>query len=134
MGAGYDRFMEDRDDAMLPLPAEPTAAAMARAFVRRRWSDVDDSDTMDAVALCVSELVTNALDHAPPPYEMRIARDEGRLRIEVADASSHPPLVRPSSPMAARGRGMFLVDATASQWGVESTPRGKTVWAEFPAR
>ncbi len=81
--------------------------------------------------LCVSELVTNALDHAVPPYEMRIVRACDRLRVEVADATVLWPVLRPMSPMAVRGRGMFLVQCTATRWGVEATASGKTVWAEF---
>jgi two-component sensor histidine kinase len=81
--------------------------------------------------LCVSELVTNALDHAPPPYELRVGRDCGRLRVEVADASARPPVLRPLLPTARRGRGIFLVERIATQWGVEPTSAGKTVWAEF---
>jgi two-component sensor histidine kinase len=104
---------------------------MARAFVRQSWADLDDEDTLDAVALCVSELVTNALDHAVPPYELRIGRRGTRLRVEVDDASDRPPVLRPISPTAARGRGIFLVEAVATTWGVHPTNDGKTVWAEF---
>ena len=118
-------------DSRLDLPASPMSAGLARAFVRRCWSHLESADTIDAVALCVSELVTNALDHAPPPYELRVARGCGRLRVEVADASARPPVLRPLSPTARRGRGIFLVECIATQCGVEPTTAGKTVWAEF---
>jgi anti-sigma regulatory factor (Ser/Thr protein kinase) len=118
-------------DSSLALPALPTSAGLARAFVRRCWSHLESADTIDAVSLCVSELVTNALDHAPPPYELRVGRECGRLRVEVADASVRPPVLRPLAPAARRGRGIFLVERIATQWGVEPTSAGKTVWAEF---
>jgi len=120
------------DDAKLELPAAPTSARLARAFVRRRWSGAVSSETLDAVTLCVSEMVTNALDHARPPYELRMERGRGRLRVEVADASVRPPVLHPLSLTAPRGRGMFLVQRIASRWGVEPTTAGKRVWAEFP--
>jgi two-component sensor histidine kinase len=104
---------------------------MARAFVRTCWSGLENADTIDAIALCVSELVTNALDHATPPYELRVARDCGRLRVEVADATARPPVLKPLSLTAHRGRGIFLVERIATKWGVEPTTAGKTVWAEF---
>ena len=104
---------------------------MARSYVRRRWSHVADAEVMDAVALCVSELVTNALDHAVPPYELRLGQSGNRLRIEVADASAASPIVRQPSSRSLRGRGMFLVDCTATDWGVVNDDGGKTVWAEF---
>src|SRR3954471_11085093 len=97
----------------LELPDSPTSAGLARAFVRRCWSDLESNETIDAVALCVSELVTNALDHAPPPYELCVARDCDRLRVEVADASARPPVLRPVSVTAQRGRGIFLVERMA---------------------
>jgi two-component sensor histidine kinase len=104
---------------------------MARAFVRRNWSELEDGETLDAVALCVSELVTNALDHAAPPYALRIQRSRRRLRIEVADASEGEPVLRSITPSAVRGRGIFLVEAVSTTWGVQTTNHGKTVWAEF---
>jgi anti-sigma regulatory factor (Ser/Thr protein kinase) len=115
----------------LDLPASQTSPGVARAFVRRCWSGLENADTIDAVALCVSELVTNALDHATPPYELRVARECGRLRVEVADASARPPVLQALSLTSQRGRGIFLVERIASQWGVEPTTAGKTVWAEF---
>jgi anti-sigma regulatory factor (Ser/Thr protein kinase) len=118
-------------ESKLALPASPTSAGVARAFVRRWCSDLDSADTRDAVALCVSELVTNALDHAAPPYELRVARGCGRLRVEVTDASTGLPFVRPFEPTDGRGRGIFLVEHVSTQWGVEPTRAGKTVWAEF---
>ena len=119
------------EECILQLPATPTAAGMARSFVRRCWSHVDDAAIMDAVALCVSEMVTNALDHAVPPYELRLGQSATRLRVEVADASEDGPVVRQPTPRALRGRGMFLVDCTATAWGVVADGGGKTVWAEF---
>lgn len=118
-------------ESMLELPALPTAAAIARSFVRRLWSSLENADTLDGVVLCVSELVTNALDHAIPPYELRVARRNGGLRIEVTDACDRPPVLQPLSPAASRGRGIFLVESIATRWGVEPSPPGKTVWAEF---
>ncbi|MEY2421977.1 MAG: hypothetical protein QOI95_2044 [Acidimicrobiaceae bacterium] len=118
-------------DSRLELPSSPTAAGLARAFVRRAWSHLESADTLDAVALCVSELVTNALDHATPPYELRVNRRRGRLRIEVADASVRLPVLQALTPAALRGRGIFLVERTATCWGVDPTRAGKTVWAEF---
>jgi anti-sigma regulatory factor (Ser/Thr protein kinase) len=118
-------------DSRLDLPASPTAARLARAFVRRCWSQLETDDTIDAVALCVSELVTNALDHGLPPYELRVDRRVGRLRVEVTDASDRKPVLQSTSPWSRRGRGIFLVERVATCWGVEPTSRGKRVWAEF---
>jgi anti-sigma regulatory factor (Ser/Thr protein kinase) len=118
------------DDAILELPSAPRAARLARDFVRRSWPEVA-TDMLDNVALCVSELVTNALDHARPPYSLRLDRSRDRLRIEVLDSSDGKPELRSVSPSTARGRGMFIVSRIATTWGVDKRGRGKSVWAEF---
>src|SRR3954453_18907682 len=57
----------DSGDAF-ELGLNPSTPRAARAFVRERWADLAQPELLDAVGLCVSELVTNALDHAEPPY------------------------------------------------------------------
>jgi anti-sigma regulatory factor (Ser/Thr protein kinase) len=111
-------------DSRLDLPASPT-------FIRGCWAHLETADTIDAVALCVSELVTNALDHGLPPYELRVDRQRDRLRVEVADSSDREPVLQPAKPWDRRGRGIFLVERVSTCWGVDTTSRGKRVWAEF---
>jgi len=117
-------------DEKLDLPAAPKAARIARDFVRRQFCDVG-RETLDNVTLCVSELVTNALDHAAPPYELRLGQTPERLRVEVADASGGTPTLEPVSSVRMRGRGMLIVSRIATTWGVSVGGHGKTVWAEF---
>lgn len=101
--------------------------------MREALSAANDS-TVDAVTLCVSELVTNALDHAAPPFELRLACDPRRVRIEVSDATTARPVPRVVEPSSLRGRGLQFVNDTAASWGVDAHPGGKTVWAEFYSR
>jgi len=121
----------DGDEAQLALPAAPKAAGIARAFVRDMLPLATNVATLDAITLCVSELVTNALDHAAPPFELRLACDSGRVRVEVSDATTVQPVQRAVEPSALRGRGLQFVDQSASRWGVDTCATGKTVWAEF---
>src|SRR4051812_16760881 len=119
----------------LALPDAPRAAGIAREFVREffreQWPGAPAPDTLDSATLCVSEMVTNALDHATPPYEIRLGFAHDALRVEVADASEELPVVQPVTATSVRGRGMFIVSRAATTWGVEATSDGKTVWAEF---
>jgi anti-sigma regulatory factor (Ser/Thr protein kinase) len=116
---------------MIDLLPNNSAPGRARAFVHEHWSDHIGDDVLEAVDLCVSEMVTNALDHAIPPLRLRLSEHEQILRIELDDGNPEPPVVRLQHPMQLRGRGMFLVDRLAAAWGVLPADRGKTVWAEF---
>jgi two-component sensor histidine kinase len=101
------------------------------------------------VALVLTELVTNAVEHARTPLTVTVgllltsanagAGDENGsggaralvLRIEVTDGSTLPPRPHPLNPRAARGRGLQMVEALTTGWGHTLTATGKTVWAEL---
>jgi anti-sigma regulatory factor (Ser/Thr protein kinase) len=108
-----------------------TAPAAARAFARERWGKRARPEILDVVGLCLSELVTNALDHARPPYWLRLSERGQKLRIELEDSTIDPPIVRSQFPLQARGRGMYLIERLSRGWGVLPCEGGKTVWAEF---
>jgi anti-sigma regulatory factor (Ser/Thr protein kinase) len=89
----------------------------------------------DCATVIVSELVTNAVRHAHPPYGNLIATRFERLpsgvRIEVHDGSDNKPERREACAEEESGRGLGLVDAlTGGQWGVsDRNGPGKIVWA-----
>ncbi|MFD8379349.1 ATP-binding protein [Streptomyces sp. NPDC059679] len=70
-------------------------------------------------ALLLSELVTNAVQHARVPpgreIEVRYELSSSRLRIEVADASDEQPQQRTADDNDERGRGLLLADALADK-------------------
>ncbi|GHE33513.1 hypothetical protein GCM10017771_50710 [Streptomyces capitiformicae] len=109
----------------------PTAAAEARAAVRRQlegWGLLDQTETAE---LLVSELVTNALVHAESRLKLTLSASHGVLRCEVSDADGRPPRVRRATEISESGRGMFLVEALAGRWGCHQDGPGKTVWFEL---
>jgi hypothetical protein len=55
-------------------------------------------------------------------------RFAGGVQLRVCDGSRHFGEPRPDS------RGLQLIDRIATQWGVDSLPNGKAVWAEIRAR
>jgi anti-sigma regulatory factor (Ser/Thr protein kinase) len=88
---------------------------------------------VDDVQLVVSELVTNALLHANPPFTVILAAFERTVRLEVLDGGSYlvPSLVVAQS-LETTGRGVAIVEAMSRDWGVTSgSSGGKSVWAEF---
>jgi serine/threonine-protein kinase RsbW len=91
----------------------------------------------DTALLVMSELVTNAVQHARSPRGRlietrwrRLARGAG-VRIEVHDANEGLPVPRRAGEGDESGRGLVLVDAlTGGQWGVSDRAGvGKLVWA-----
>ena len=55
------------------------------------------------------------------------------VRLRVEDNSSVRPVVRTAAPDAATGRGLFIVEQLATQWGVDLHRDGKSVWVELEA-
>jgi anti-sigma regulatory factor (Ser/Thr protein kinase) len=88
-------------------------------------------DTVDAVLLTVSELVTNAHVHAHSPAQLVLAWDEECLHVTVHDASPRLPEPRNPGEEAPGGRGLLLVDALADDWRAYRCPRGKNITACF---
>jgi anti-sigma regulatory factor (Ser/Thr protein kinase) len=118
----------------LELPADRSAAARARRFVRDTllaWG-VDDGAIEDC-RLLVSELVTNAILHARSSALVSLERKHRIVRITVCDESTMQPRVREYAPDAVTGRGMLLVDRLARRWGVDARNGGKCVWFEMDA-
>lgn len=83
----------------------------------------------DVALLMVSELATNALQHADSAFSVAIDGDRGAVRVEVSDSGDGVPALRSPAALDPSGRGLRLVDSLASEWGVRwNDPPGKTVW------
>jgi signal transduction histidine kinase len=89
--------------------------------------------SMDAVAVVLTELLSNAVQHAGPPVRLRLLVTGDRVLIEVRDTSTLPPRRRLPGPHEERGRGLHIVDALATEWGCRITRDGKSTWAELHA-
>ncbi|MFW6690520.1 SpoIIE family protein phosphatase [Streptomyces sp. MAR4 CNX-425] len=115
------------------LPAGPSALADARDLVRRRLTDWGLRELALPAELIVSELLANAVRHAPGPIGLKLIR-QSVLTCEVSDTSHAAPHLRHATSNDEGGRGLFLVAQLADRWGVRFTPRGKVVWTEqeFP--
>lgn len=118
-------------EATVDLPQSLTAVREARTLVRdllEQWSLFDLSD--DAT-LVVSELVSNAIEHAGSGCQLSIARVDEGVRIEVHDSGSGTPEPRPVSVTAEDGRGLLIIAALSAAWGIDDAAHGKTVWVEL---
>jgi anti-sigma regulatory factor (Ser/Thr protein kinase) len=112
---------------LLPVALSSVSARATLRSVLGDWAD--DGIRADA-ALLLTELVANCVRHARSPMQIRLTVEHDFLRAEVRDGSALNPL--PREPDEHGGRGVLILDALASRWGVFGHPgAGKTVWFEL---
>src|SRR5262249_32861250 len=76
-----------------------------------------------------SELVSNAVRHARTPFELAFTRTPRYLHIGGHDEEPRPAVRQHPTPDSATGRGLLIVEQTASSWGCSPSQHGKVVWA-----
>lgn len=113
----------------------PEAASQARAVVNHELGSAVSGKVLEDATLLVSELVTNAVRHAPqdgsPEVELRLKVEPERVRVVVSDAGRGFDAT-PRLPTASEssGWGLYLVDRIADRWGVITKDRNE-VWFEI---
>ena len=111
----------DLDDRAAASKARAALSAFEPALSRRVFQNA---------RLLVTELVTNAVRHAPAATEGRVALrltlGAGGLRIEVSDPGrGFEPQIESESPDG--GRGLMIVRELSDRWGIRANPT-TTVW------
>lgn len=104
----------------------------ARSFAAEGVAQWGGERDPDVLVLVVSELVTNAVTHGGGWCELRLICGDAYVRVEVTDRMSVSPVVREFDAEHEHGRGMIVVDALASEWGVDVSAAAKVVWAQVP--
>ena len=123
-------------DVVLSLPQNVDAPAMARDYVTRYATGLPAGLLEDA-QLLVSELVGNAVRHGREEIVLRLRPNPPGIGVAVTDHGEDMPTLpdgRPD-PTIPSGRGLLIVAALASRWGVEKVESGvgKTVWFDLHA-
>jgi len=113
------------------LPSVPESAGRARELVTSTCWQWGVGELADDIALVVTELVANAVRHAGTDLTLRLVRLDSGVRLEVADRSTRPLRPREAGLVDEGGRGLLLVDALSTRYGVETDSDGKLVWAEL---
>jgi anti-sigma regulatory factor (Ser/Thr protein kinase) len=136
---GQSRAVEGspgKAEASLTVPAEPAAAARARAFLARtlEQAGVEEERRFEAL-LVTSELVTNAVCHGSRSGDeiaVDVSLEGRRLRIGVTDAARGPttPVAARSDEQQLSGRGLALVDWLA-EWSERIVDGRREVRAEL---
>lgn len=116
--------------AQLHLHPDALSPRAARSFLTRTCLDWAMAQHLSAGPLVISELVTNAVEHARTTIDVLLAGDGPRLRIGVRDGSPTAPVTRAMDAAAPSGRGLRLVQAMAGDSGaMPASDGGKFVWA-----
>lgn len=120
------------DPACLGLADHPDAVPAGRRFVAAQVRTRGLPQYVEDAVLVVGEFLANARQHAKPPVTLCVDSHADVLRVEVRDASLLMPVRGTRSVSNMTGRGLALVEALATRWGVAPGPGdGKTVWAEI---
>ena len=121
----------DRRATAATYPGRPEHVGQVRADA---WSLLDGCPAADDVILCISELAANAVLHSDSrrpggTFAVRIDSCPGAyIRIEVDDDGG--PWLTPA-PDPQSGRGLDIINVLAAEWGIATSPAGRTVWAHF---
>ena len=115
------------------LAPEPASARAAREMVGDACTDWGAEAQIPTAALVTSELVSNAVVHAGTLMEVSFSRCGGQLRLAVRDDNPRAPAPSVVGSEDSHGRGLLLIAALCTSWGVVPTSTGKVVWAVLRA-
>ena len=121
-------------DADAEVPHRVDSIPAARAFLKQLLHGWDVSDqVIEDASLLTTELMSNAVEHGTGVVHLEIAVHDGLLRVGVHDASVEQPVQRDITSSSIEGRGIWLVQSIARDWGSDSSGEepGKTVWFEL---
>ena len=124
-----DRLQEVLAKASGRLPADPRSAGAARRLVRQTLEGWCDEQQIDEIALCASEMVTNAVVHAGSGPRVLVQIRPAVVHVEISDDSDTTPVPRSAGPEDTSGRGMSILGALSDRWGTRRrSGGGNTVW------
>lgn len=114
----------------LSLPRHDSAAGIARQAIHAQLAGELGRERTGDLALVVSELVTNAVAHGRGAISLRLQVEGDRVHGEVVDdGGGFEQEVRDRGPDDFDGRGLQIVDALSTRWGIHE---GTThVWFEL---
>jgi anti-sigma regulatory factor (Ser/Thr protein kinase) len=134
MDAENGQAAPDYSTITVALPAGAEASAIARQFVADNRDHLS-LDMVEDAQLLVSEIVSNAVRYGRPQITLAMRISPPGVGIVVTDEGVALPTLPGHPPDASQpsGRGLLILDAIASSWGItphESHP-GKAVWFEL---
>jgi anti-sigma regulatory factor (Ser/Thr protein kinase)/CheY-like chemotaxis protein len=119
-------------EARLVLADSPESVPVARRFTTDLLRDWELAEYAGSAELVASELVANAVIHVHGPCALELTHFADILRVGVADLGPGMPDLQVLGPSSEGGRGLHIVSAFSTAWGVDHLDDGaKLVWAEL---
>jgi anti-sigma regulatory factor (Ser/Thr protein kinase) len=121
---------------MLMLPFGPSSAGIARRHLVSELAAAGILETaISDAAVVISELLSNALQHAKPLNGAKIGvwweLEPGGVRIYVKDGGGPTmPELGQLGQLTTGGRGLRIVARLSRCWGTRCDDEGTTVWAD----
>ncbi|MFC4588268.1 ATP-binding protein [Sphaerisporangium corydalis] len=121
---------------MASFPASPEQVSKVRAFMRVTLGDSCFKAVVEDAELLATELVTNSIRYSRSREggEVHVVITvDGEVRVKVIDdgPDASVPVVGALGPLDVSGRGLMLVQALASRFGVRLGERSTTTWFEL---
>lgn len=122
------------------LPYDPSSVSVARHWITDILSGVVSDDIIYNVTVCVSELVTNSLEHTAPTDErkditcrihVKLLTSMLLIHVECIDPGSQgsAPAGRQAAATDEHGRGLQIVKEFGDEWGYDDKICGqRTTW------
>lgn len=124
----------------MTVPHHAQGARTARHRLRVELADAVPAALLADTMTVAAELLGNAVRHAAPlpggtvrlSWRLRDDPTGHLVEIRVTDGGAGvAPRIRQVGPDSADGRGLFLVAALATDWGVARDGLGQSVWARL---
>jgi hypothetical protein len=127
--------MSRADRLQARFEPRPASVKAARALVTQACHAWHVPELLQDAAVVVSELASNAVEHACTDFVVTVSHSSTRLHVAMHDCVSRFPRLRKpefigsQASLDERGRGLRLVHSIAAAWGAMPTRNGKVVWA-----
>jgi serine/threonine-protein kinase RsbW len=94
-----------------------------------------DHDLSELAVLVATEASTNVIRHTHSSViDLSVACDGDQIMLRIGDEDRTPIPAPSPDPSGVSGHGLVIIDRLATRWGVATTPEGKELWVETPAR
>ena len=116
--------------------AETALLAELRDLLVRVGGAMAETVDRDALRLLVTELAANSIEAGAHRFLVSMALERPDvLHVEVSDDGHGEVVPHEPDPSAETGRGLLIVDAMATKWGIRGGGHdGSTVWFQLDCR